>query len=238
MVGAGDFPQGVVGVIELILCQYFLCHGQIVSGLGFLDIGDGDDPDLETEVCLVQLPLEGILCRTAEHQLVLGGKHTKIALAHPDLKILAGCIDLGRSLLHAGAGLTQLHPAIIPKHRLGETERVLFVRELPIEKSRPAGDIYGRATDNNGARRGEFLETPCHAGPEAERGQQLGARLRVLLQRGLVGGYNSQQFGIFGLGELVHIDEIIGGRQRAHDERTTSQHKRKPFDSHGLIISF
>ncbi|OOO00764.1 MAG: hypothetical protein USCGTAYLOR_03042 [Chromatiales bacterium USCg_Taylor] len=158
MVGAGDFPQGIMGIVDLIQSQDFLRHGQIVSGLGFLDVGDRDDPDLETKFGLVQLALEGTLCRTAEHELILGGKHIKIALAYPNPKVLPGCIDLGRSLLNAGAGLTQLHPAIIPKHGLGETERVRLARELEFPCAETFGVRFG----------GDIFEVPCDLGPEAE----------------------------------------------------------------------
>ena len=56
MLCAGEFTHGLVRGCEKIVGVDGLRHGQVITGLRFLHVGDGDQPDIETLLGLLQLP--------------------------------------------------------------------------------------------------------------------------------------------------------------------------------------
>jgi len=64
--------------------------GGVACRLGFLDIGDGNEPDLEALVRLIELAGDGFEGGLVGFQPVLGGQHVEVGLSDPQDQLLLG----------------------------------------------------------------------------------------------------------------------------------------------------
>ena len=96
-------------------------HGRrrgVACRLGFLHIGDGDEPHLEALVGLIELAGDGFEGRLVGFQPVLGGEHVEVGLRDAQDQLLLGG-------LVGGLRLGDLAPGPLERHPVRPREQVL-----------------------------------------------------------------------------------------------------------------
>ena len=122
---AGDFLQLVLGGRERALGGYHGRGGGVARRLGFLYIGDGDEPHLEALVRLIELAGDGFEGRLVGFQPVLGGQHVEVGLRDAQDQLLLGGLVGGLGLGDLAAGFLERHPVRPREHVLPQIHRPL-----------------------------------------------------------------------------------------------------------------
>ena len=95
----GEHRQVFLGDCHVVLVNDAIHLSQVPRGLGFIDIGNGDQAHFKPLAGLLQLPLEGALPGLGCPQIVLRAEHAKVGLNHPDDQILLRRRQIGLGLL-------------------------------------------------------------------------------------------------------------------------------------------
>ena len=98
----GDQDEGLECRFETVLGLDHLCLGAVEARLGFLHVGDRDQTDLETSLCLLELALDGIALGVGEVDVVAGGENVEIGAGHAQHQVLPGGLKLGQARRGAG----------------------------------------------------------------------------------------------------------------------------------------
>ena len=96
----------------------FGCDGQIIAGLRLLDVGDGDQADLEAPLCLFELPADRLLGYLLCREGILGRQDLEVGLCDTNDQVLLGYLVVGLGAQNPFIGLPQRDELTLVEYRL------------------------------------------------------------------------------------------------------------------------
>ena len=209
-------------VAESALCGDDGRRRLIVRRFRLLDVGDGDQADLEALICLLQLIRDRLVSRLLRLQVVARRQNVEVALRDALDQVLLGGAVVRLRLRHRVIRAPQVLP-VLP------IEDILAQGHIPLAGHRMngAGDILLHEDESvrvqrvgEELRRGLILVGPVllHRRCAGDLRQQQGARLRPSFQRRQTrrGGLAHQRIALQSV--VVDLQQILrGGRSRQGD---------------------
>jgi hypothetical protein len=210
---ADHLVQGLTRIVEQVPGFDLLGHGQVVAGLRLLDVGDRDEADLEALARLFQLSPQCLQLGPRELQVVRRPEECEIAFGQSHYQLLVDRIDLVLRLADPAVRLFEPDESIAVIERLGHVQAVAVTGEGKVA-----------ALEGPGARRDRhLLKVTRDVGRDADRGQEIGPRLRDRFERGPEPGLGPLEHWIPLLRELKQGQEVGGGGVKWHQTRHCEQ---------------
>ena len=210
----GDLLQLILGGRERALVGDHGGGRGVARRLGVLDVGDGDEADVESRRRLIELAGYGLEGRLIGVERVVGGEHVEVGLCDPQDQLLLGGLIGGLGLRDLGAGRLERHPVRPREHVLPEVETPGPGRRVDARGDRLDHHRVVRARQEDGLR--AVVVVAGHGRGAVELWQERGDRLRARLARRQAIGVRLADHGIALQRVLEYPDQIL--RLRAAGE--------------------